>query len=99
MLLRDDADDLGGAPASVVLDHHRRRGVAARHALNDVEHDVRFARDGEIALCNVAKADSAAAAIKPSLQRRLDGPEFDAVYTIQAAWLDGKPLIATIAGV
>ena len=59
VLFRDDADDVGRASAAPVLDHHRHNGLVAGHALNDIEHDVGFARDGEFALHDVGEVDAA----------------------------------------
>src|SRR5271154_2638265 len=47
VLLRDHADDVGWAPATLVFYDHRHGGLVSRHALNDVEHDVAFACDRE----------------------------------------------------
>jgi hypothetical protein len=49
-LFRNNADDFGRAPPAAAFDHYCHGGVAPPHALNDVEHDVGLARDGEIAL-------------------------------------------------
>ena len=40
-------------------DHHRHNGLVTRHALNDIEHDVGFARNGELVLRNVGEVDAA----------------------------------------
>ena len=45
---------------------------SARHALNDIEHDIGFARDGEIALRDVANADAAVGLLDTAPQAGVD---------------------------
>ena len=47
-------------------------GVVARHALYHVEHDVGFARQSEIALCDVTKMDAAIGLLDAAAQSDID---------------------------
>src|SRR6202021_636489 len=59
LVLGDHADNVRGAPAAAVFYDDGHLCIVARHALNDIEHDVALAGDGEISLRYIAQKNAA----------------------------------------
>ena len=59
LVLGDDADHVRRPGPASILDDDRHDSVAMRQPLNDVEHDIALARDGEIPLRDVAETNTA----------------------------------------
>src|ERR1700722_19750967 len=59
LVFGDDADHIRRPGPASILDDDRHDGVAVRQSLNDIEHDIALARDGEIALRDVAETNTA----------------------------------------
>src|ERR1700722_8749000 len=72
LVLGDDADHVRRPGPASIPDDDRHDSVAMRQPLNDVEHDIALARDGEIPLRDVAETNTAIGLLAAAARAGID---------------------------